>query len=72
MDMPPQKMALNAPKVLRAKDLRDKKVFGRMATQSVILLEKPADIQVNGQILGDQRAIRLFIGLTLRFIRTMP
>jgi diacylglycerol kinase (ATP) len=70
LDMGPRRMALSALKVLLAMELRDERLFDRMATQSVIRLKKPADMQIDGEIFGNQREVRLHIGPAIRFIKT--
>ena len=72
LDMNPKRMALNALKVLLGVELRDEKLFDRMATRSVIKLENPTDMQIDGEIFINQREIRLHIGPAIRIIRTRP
>ena len=70
LDMGPKRMGLNALKVLLGMELRDEKLYDRMATRSVIKLEKPADMQIDGEIFMNQRDVRLRIGPAIRFIKT--
>ena len=72
LDMGPKRMGLNALKVLLGMELRDSKLFDRMATRSVIKLEKPTDMQIDGEIFKNQKEIRLHVGPGIRFIRTRP
>jgi diacylglycerol kinase (ATP) len=72
LDMGPRRMGLNALKVLLGMELRDQRLFDRMATRSVITLENPADMQIDGEIFENQRGIRLHVGPAIRFIRTKP
>jgi diacylglycerol kinase (ATP) len=71
-DMGPKRMGLTALKVLLGMELRDSKLFDRMVTRTVIMLEKPVDMQMDGEIFKDQKEIRLHAGPTMRFIRTRP
>ncbi len=71
-DMGPKRMVLTALKVLLDRELRDSKLFDRMVTRSVITLEKPIDMQMDGEIFRDQKEIRLHVGPIIRFIRTWP
>ena len=70
LDMGPRRMAVNAFKVLLAMELRDERLFNRMATRSVINLREPADMQIDGEIFRNQKEVRLRIGPAIRFIRT--
>lgn len=72
LDMGPRRMGLSALKVLLGMELRDEKLFNRMATRSVIKLEKPADMQIDGEIFKGQREIELHVGPAIRFIRERP
>jgi diacylglycerol kinase family enzyme len=72
LDMGPKRMGLSALKVLLGMELRDEKLFNRMATRSVIKLEKPADMQIDGEIFKGQREIGLHVGPVIRFIKTRP
>lgn len=65
-----KRMGLTALKLLLGMELRDSKFFDRMATRSVIKLEKPVDMQMDGEIFEDQKEIRLHVGPAIRFIRT--
>ncbi len=69
LKMGPGRMALNALKVLLAMELRDERLFNRMATRSVISLKKPADMQIDGEIFRNQRTVRLRIGPAIQFIK---
>jgi diacylglycerol kinase family enzyme len=69
-DMGPVRMGLTALKVLLGIKLRDSKLFDRMVTRSVITLEKPVDMQMDGEIFRDQKEICLHVGPPVRFIRT--
>ncbi|NIS62681.1 MAG: hypothetical protein GTO13_18855 [Proteobacteria bacterium] len=71
-EMGPKRMGLTALKILLGMELRDPKIFDRMATRSVITLEKPVDMQMDGEILKDQKEIRLHVGPAIRFIRYLP
>jgi len=71
-EMGPKRMGLTALKILLGMELRDSKLFDRMATRSVITLEKPVDMQMDGEIFRDQKEIRLHVGPAIRFIRTFP
>ncbi|MFB0506921.1 MAG: diacylglycerol kinase family protein [Thermodesulfobacteriota bacterium] len=71
-EMGPKRMGLTALKILLGMELRDSKLFDRMATRSVITLEKPVDMQMDGEIFRDQKEIRLHVGPAIRFIRTLP
>jgi diacylglycerol kinase family enzyme len=71
-EMGPKRMGLTALKILLGMELRDSKLFDRMATRSVITLEKPVDMQMDGEIFKDQKEIRLHVGPAIRFIRTFP
>ena len=71
-EMGPKRMGLTALKILLSMELRDSKLFDRMATRSVITLEKPVDMQLDGEIFKDQKEIRLHVGPAIRFIRTLP
>ena len=72
LDMGPKRMGLSALKVLLGMELRDEKLFNRMATRSLIKLEKPADMQIDGEIFKGQREIGLHVGPAIRFIRARP
>jgi diacylglycerol kinase family enzyme len=72
LDMGPRRMGLSALKVLLGMELRDEKLFNRMATRSVIELEKPADMQIDGEIFKGQREIGLHVGPAIRFIKERP
>ena len=72
LDMGPRRMGLSALKVLLGMELRDEKLFNRMATRSVIKLKKPADMQIDGEIFKGQREIGLHVGPAIRFIRERP
>ena len=69
LDMGAKRMALNALKVLLRMELRGQEVFDRMATRALIRLQIPADMQIDGEIFGDQWEIRLQIGPAIQFIR---
>jgi diacylglycerol kinase family enzyme len=71
-DMGPKRMGLNAFKMALGMESKDARLFDRMATRSVITLERPADMQIDGEIFRDQKEIRLHIGPSIRFIRTRP
>jgi diacylglycerol kinase family enzyme len=71
-DMGPKRMGLTALKILLDMELRDSKLFDRMVTRSVITLEKPVDMQMDGEIFEDQKEICLHVGPAIRFIRTWP
>jgi diacylglycerol kinase family enzyme len=71
-EMGPKRMGLTALKILLGMELRDSKLFDRMATRSVITLEKPVDMQMDGEIFKDQKEIRLHVGPPIQFIRTLP
>ncbi len=71
-DMGPKRMGLTALKILLDMKLRDSKLFDRMVTRSVITLEKPVDMQMDGEIFEDQKEICLHVGPAIRFIRTWP
>lgn len=70
LDMGPKKMVLNALKVLLGLELRDEGLLDGMATRSVITLREPAEMQIDGEMFGNQKEIRLQVGPALRFIRT--
>jgi len=52
--------------------LRGERLVDRMVRRSVIKLEKPADIQIDGEIFKNQKEIRLHVGPVIRCIRTRP
>jgi len=69
-DMGPKRMGLNAFKMALGMESKDARLFDRMATRTVITLERPADMQIDGEIFRDQKEIRLHIGPPIRFIKT--
>ena len=72
LDMGPKRMGVSALRVLLGMELRGEKLFNRMATRSVIKLEKPADMQIDGEIFKGQREIVLHVGPVIRFIGARP
>lgn len=68
----PKKSGLNALRVLLGMQLRGERLVDRMVRRSVIKLEKPADIQIDGEIFKNQKEIRLHVGPAIRCIRTRP
>ncbi len=72
MDMGLRRMAMNALKVLLGMDLRDENLIDRMATRSVIKLERASDMQIDGEIFRSQKEIQLQVGPAIRFIRMVP
>jgi diacylglycerol kinase family enzyme len=68
-EMGPKRMGLTAFKVLLGVELRNSKLFDRMATRSTITMEKPMDMQIDGEIFKDQKEICLHAGPILQFIR---
>ena len=68
----PKKSGLNALRVLLGMQLRGERLVDRLVRRSVIKLEKPADIQIDGEILKNQKEIRLHVGPAIRCIRTRP
>jgi diacylglycerol kinase (ATP) len=69
LDMGAKRMALNALKVLLRMELRGHRLFDRMTTRALIRLQRPADIQIDGEIFVNQWEIRLHIGPAIQFIR---
>ena len=69
-DMGPKLMGLTALKVLLGMELSGSKLFDRLVTRTVITLERPVDMQMDGEIFEDQKEIRLHVGPIIRFIRT--
>jgi diacylglycerol kinase (ATP) len=68
----PKESGLNALRVLLGMSLKGEGLADRMVRRSIIKLEKPADIQIDGEIFKDQQEIRLHVGPTIRCIRTRP
>jgi diacylglycerol kinase (ATP) len=67
-----KKIGLNALRVLLGMELRGDRLVDRMVTRSVIKLERPADIQIDGEIFKNQEEVGLHIGPVIRCIRTRP
>jgi len=70
--MGPERMGLNALRVLLGMELMGEKPMDRLASRSVIMLERPSDMQIDGEIFKDQEEIRLSAGPTIRFMRPKP
>lgn len=70
--MGPQRIGLNALRLLLGMDLTGEKPMDRLASRSVIMLERPSDMQIDGEIFKDQEEIRLSAGPTIRFMRPKP
>jgi diacylglycerol kinase (ATP) len=66
----PTIIGLNALRVLLGMQLRGERLVDRMVVRSAIKLEKPADIQIDGEIFKNQEEIGLHVGPAVRFIRT--
>ncbi|MBW2340365.1 MAG: hypothetical protein JRF50_08465 [Deltaproteobacteria bacterium] len=67
-----KKSGLNALRVFLGMQLRGERLVDCMVRRSVIKLEKPADIQIDGEIFKNQKEIRLYVGPAIRCIRTRP
>ena len=67
--MSPERMGLNALRVLLGMELTGERLMDRLASRSVIALERPSDMQIDGEIFKDQTEIRLSAGPTIRFMR---
>jgi diacylglycerol kinase (ATP) len=70
--MDPKRMGLNALRVLLGMELTGERLMDRLASRSVIALERPSDMQIDGEIFKDQTEIRLSAGPTIRFMRPKP
>ena len=70
--MGPKRMGLNALRVLLGMELTGERLMDRLASRSVIALERPSDMQIDGEIFKDQRVIHLSAGPTIRFMRPKP
>jgi diacylglycerol kinase (ATP) len=70
--MSPERMGLNALRVLLGMELTGEMLMDRLASRSVIALERPCDMQIDGEIFKDQRVIQLSAGPTIRFMRPKP
>lgn len=68
----PQRMGLNALRVLLGMELLGESLMDRLASRSVIVLERPSDMQIDGEIFKGQQEIRLTAGPTIRFMRPKP
>jgi diacylglycerol kinase family enzyme len=70
--MGPKRMGLTLLKALLGMELRDSNLIDRLATRCTITLERPASMQIDGEIFRDQKEVRLRIGPAIRFIRAVP
>jgi diacylglycerol kinase (ATP) len=68
----PERMGLNALRVLLGMELTGERLMDRLASRAMIVLERPCDMQIDGEIFKGQREIRLSAGPTIRFIRPKP
>jgi diacylglycerol kinase (ATP) len=72
LGMGPKRMGLNALRVLLGMELTGERLTDCLASRSVIVLERPSDMQIDGEIFKDQREIRLSAGPTIRLMRPKP
>jgi diacylglycerol kinase family enzyme len=71
-DMGPERTGLTVFKALLGMELMDSRLLDRLATRCTITVEKPVDMQIDGEIFKDQKEIYLHVGPAIRFIRRLP
>jgi diacylglycerol kinase family enzyme len=71
-DMGPERTGLTVFKALLGMELMDSRLLDRLATRCTITVEKPVDMQIDGEIFKDQKEICLHVGPAIRFIRSLP